>query len=760
MKETNAAAPRIVVVSNRLPFTIERENGIIQFKPSAGGVATGLKSLLDSMPAGFLAAKPEYLWVGWPGGAVASEEKAAVQARALEEFRSHAVFLSEQDFDHFYEGFCNKTIWPLFHYFPQNASYDENYWLQYQCVNNVFAESLFEVVGPDDIVWVHDYHLMLLPELLRRKWPTLRIGFFLHIPFPQYEIYRLLPDRWRRAILEGLLGADVVGFHTHDYMEYFLRCVQRILGYKHRVGQVPVASRTVRVGSFPMGVDFKKFNSAARSPEGRQKKDEIRKSFADTKIILSVDRQDYSKGILHRLQGFETMLERAPEWHGRVTLLMIVVPSRIGIQDYEGMKQRIEELVGKINGRFGSISWVPIIYHYRSVPFETLVAVYAMSDIALVTPLRDGMNLVAKEYIACRADRTGVLILSEMAGAAKELTEALIVNPNHRDEIAAALKTALDMPPREQSRRNRLMQNRLRRSDVAHWAMEFLRELVAVDAAETRRSRPLNRSARAALVRQFHRSQRRLLLFDYDGTLAPFASYPHLARPTEGLLELLRALAADPLNDIVVLSGREKATLDEWFGPLAVGLVAEHGAWVKEPGRSWELVKPFSAAWKAQLLPMLKNYADRVPGAFVEEKEFCIVWHYRNAAPERGAMAARELSDDLLAFTANIGVQVQQANKSVEVRNAGVNKGIAAERWVKKGGYDFVLAIGDDRSDEDTFAILPERAYSIRVGDSPTRARFFLPGTDAVLDLVSRMAKRSVEEHTAPQPVARPTTYH
>jgi trehalose 6-phosphate synthase/phosphatase len=347
-----------------------------------------------------------------------------------------------------------------------------------------------------------------------------------------------------------------------------------------------------------------------------------------------------------------------------------------------------------------------------------------------------------------------------MAGAAKELTEALIVNPNHRDEIAAALKTALEMPPKEQSRRNRVMQNRLRRSDIAHWAMEFLRELVAVDVAETRRSRPLNRSARSALVRHFHRSERRLLLFDYDGTLAPFASYPHLSRPTEGLLELLRALAADPLNDIVLLSGREKATLDEWFGPLGVGLVAEHGAWLKEPGRSWELVKPLSAAWKTQLLPILKNYADRVPGAFVEEKEFSIVWHYRNAAPDRGAMAARELSDDLLAFTANVGVQVQQANKSVEVRNAGLNKGMAAERWVGKGGYDFVLAIGDDRTDEDTFAILPERAYSIRVGDTPTRARFFLPGTDAVLDLVSRMAQPTAPESANSQPPMGPPTYH
>jgi len=477
MKTGNNPGRRIIIVSNRLPFTVEQENGEVRFKESAGGVATGLKSLLESMPP-LLTPKPDYLWVGWPGGAISERQRSEVQSRARSEFRSHCVFLSEEDFENFYQGFCNKTIWPLFHYFPSNASYDENYWLQYKKVNEAFGESLLEVVEQDDILWIHDYHLMLLPDLLRKKLPKVRIGFFLHIPFPQLEIFRLLPAKWRREILEGLLGADLIGFHTHDYMEYFLRCVQRILGYKHKIGHLAVGDRTVKVGAFPMGVDFKKFHAAARSLEGRKAKEELRKTFAETKIILSVDRQDYSKGIIHRLQGFEAMLERNPQWHGKVTLLMIVVPSRIGIQDYEEMKKQIEELVGKINGKFGAIHWAPINYHYRSVPFDTLVSLYAMSDVALVTPLRDGMNLVAKEYVASRTDRTGVLILSEMAGAAKELGEAIIVNPNHREEIAEALKAALEMPCKEQIRRNRTMQNRLKRFDVAHWATGFIRELV------------------------------------------------------------------------------------------------------------------------------------------------------------------------------------------------------------------------------------------------------------------------------------------
>ena len=224
----------------------------------------------------------------------------------------------------------------------------------------------------------------------------------MHIPFPQFEIFRLIPGKWRRELLEGLLGADLIGFHTHDYGEYFLRCVQRILGYGHQMGQLTAGGRTVKVGAFPMGIDFKKFHEAANLTEVQKEKEELARSLGDSKIVLSVDRQDYSKGILHRLQGFEAMLETNPDWRGKVTLIMLVVPSRIGIADYEGMKKRIEELVGKINGRFGTISWTPIIYQYRSLPFQSLAAMYAMSHVALVTPLRDGMNLVAKEYVATR----------------------------------------------------------------------------------------------------------------------------------------------------------------------------------------------------------------------------------------------------------------------------------------------------------------------------------------------------------------------
>jgi trehalose 6-phosphate synthase/phosphatase len=732
---------RIVIVSNRLPFTVHQNEQGIQFDESVGGVATGLRALLSSAQ-NLPSQDSEYLWVGWPGTTISDDSRDQVRSKALAEFSCCPVFLSEQDLENFYQGFCNETIWPLFHYFPSYARYDEDFWDQYRKVNESFSTTLLEAIRPDDTVWIHDYHLMLLPHLLRKALPHIRIGFFLHIPFPQFEIFRLIPGKWRRGILEGLLGADLIGFHTHEYGEYFLRCVQRILGHGHQMGQLPIGDRVVKVGTFPMGIDFKKFHDAANEPGLQQEKEELRKSLGNSKIVLSVDRQDYSKGILHRLQGFEAMLEMHSEWRGKVTLIMLVVPSRIGIADYEGMKKRIEELVGKINGRFGRIGWSPIIYQYRSLPFQSLVAMYAGSDVALVTPLRDGMNLVAKEYVAARHDKTGVLILSEMAGASKELPEAIIINPNHRQEIADALKTALEMPAEEQMRRNAIMQNRLRRYDVTRWAMDFIFELISAAPATERSSVTwLEASARLAVAEDYHESARRLLIFDYDGTLVPFAASPELARPPLALLRTLRSLANNPRNEVLLATGRDRDTLDQWFNGIPMGVAAEHGAWVKERNGDWKMQQHLLVDWKQRLLPILEMYADRVPGAFVEEKEFSLVWHYRIADPEQARAAARELTDHLVVFTANIDLQVLRVNKAIEIRHAAINKGTAVQMWLSKNQFDFILAIGDDSTDEDIFAALPPWAYSFRVGATRTQARFRLRNPAEVEQFLGEMVR-------------------
>ena len=739
MNTPSDAARRVVVVSNRLPFTVAQGDEAIVFHESAGGVATGLRALLASGEGS--PSTSDFMWVGWPGSTISDEFQERVRSKAFSEFGCCPVFLSADDFENFYQGFCNKTIWPLFHYFPSYAKYEEEYWTQYKKVNESFYNTLVAAIRPDDTVWIHDYHLMLLPNLLRQTSSKIRIGFFLHIPFPQFEIFRLMPAIWRREILEGLLGADLVGFHTHDYAEYFMRCVQRILGPQHRMGHIAVGERLVQVGAFPMGIDFQKFYDSTAQPEVQKEKEELKKSLGASKIVLSVDRQDYSKGILHRLQGFQTLLEMNPEWHGKVTLIMLVVPSRIGIEDYEGMKKQIEELVGKINGQFGTIGWAPIIYQYRSLPFQSLVAMYAMSDVALVTPLRDGMNLVAKEYVATKLDKTGVLILSEMAGAAKELPEAIIINPNNRQEIAAALKTALEMPADEQAWRNEAMQRRLRQYDVIRWAKDFLEQLGAISSnGEGSHVKWLSASARRELMQDFPQRARRLLLLDYDGTLVPFTASPELAEPSQQLLGTLHALTEDPRNEVVLVTGRDRATLERWFAGLSVGFAAEHGAWIKEGGLEWKMLKSLRVDWKEKVFPILKIYADRLPGAFVEEKEFSLVWHYRAGDPEKARPAARELTDHLLAFTGNIDVQVLRGSKVIEIKNTGINKGIAVQHWLLKEHFDFILAIGDDSTDEEMFAVLPEAAYSFHIGTSLTRARFRLRDPHDVAQFLEELA--------------------
>jgi trehalose 6-phosphate synthase/phosphatase len=734
---------RIIIVSNRLPVTVSVNNGAMSFTESVGGLATGLRSLLNAMENPF-PFTPKYLWVGWPGNTINDDMKESVKSKLFFEHNSHPVFLSESDVENFYQGFCNKTIWPLFHYFPSLTKYDQQYWTQYKNVNQAFRDALAEILQPDDIVWIHDYHLMLLPNLLREKIASLSIGFFLHIPFPHYELFRLLPAQWRKEILEGLLGSNLIGFHTHDYMQYFLHCVIRILGYEHTMGQLALQDRIVKAETFPMGIDFQKFHSAACGTEVQRERDELQKSLANSKVILSIDRLDYTKGILHRLQGYETMLETNPSWHGKVTLLMIVVPSRIGVQDYDLQKKQIEELVGRINGKYGTVSWTPIIYQYKSLPFETLVAMYSMSDVALVTPLRDGMNLIAKEYIASRTEKTGVLVLSEMAGAAKELGEAIIINPNNREEIAAAMKDALEMPQEQQLWRNSIMQNRLQRYDVMRWATDQLKELLSATATnEKLYVKLLNSARREKLIQEYNAATHRLLFLDYDGTLISFVKHPKLAKPGKNLLATLRSLADDPRNEVILISGRKKDELGEWFGSLPIGIVAEHGAWLKAKNSDWRMLRQLNNDWKPRLFPLLERYADRLPGSFVEEKDFSLVWHYRAVDPEQGTLAARELTDDLTTFTANIDIQVIQGHKIVEVRCTGINKGIASKEWLSKGTYDFILAIGDDWTDEDLFAVLPETAYSLHVGFNQTHARYNVRDPKDVVRILEQLLVKS-----------------
>ncbi|HWQ95824.1 MAG TPA: bifunctional alpha,alpha-trehalose-phosphate synthase (UDP-forming)/trehalose-phosphatase, partial [Candidatus Methylomirabilis sp.] len=706
---------------------------------------SGLSAYIDSMKNSSLI-ESKYIWIGWPGITVEdNKQKEELKSIALSNFNAYPIFLSKKTMDKFYYGFCNKTIWPLFHYFPSYTVYDEDSWKSYKYVNEKFCEAIMEIIKPDDIVWIHDYHLMLLPGLLKKKSSDNPVGFFLHIPFPSFEIFRLLPKKWQKDLLEGILGADLAGFHTHEYTQYFLRCVLRIMGYEHNMGRIISQDKIIKAETFPMGIDFQKFHNNINSDQVKREEDKFDKLLANYRIILSIDRLDYTKGLINRLLSYEIFLDRYKQWHKKLILLLIVVPSRIGVEYYQQNKKEIDELVGRINGRFGSIDWTPISYQYKFLPFSSLLALYKRSDIALITPLRDGMNLVSKEYIASRTDKTGVLILSEMAGASKELGEAIIINPNNTEEITEALREALEMPEEEQIRRNNIMQERLKCYDVVKWAHDFIDDLLSIGEEQKRfNARLLNYKVKEQMKTDFNRARRRLILLDYDGTLVPLYSSPQMAVPNRDTLNILMSYLKDMRNEIVLLSGRDKDTLERWFGLPNINIVAEHGILIKEKNCDWSIVKQLNDQWKTKIIPLLRLYVDRVPGSLIEEKNFSIAWHYRKSDPEQGSQQAKELMDTLVNLTANIDVQVMQGKKVVEIRSAGFNKGTAGMYWISKNEYDFILAIGDDFTDEDLFKILPDTAYSIRVGITQSYARFNLHNHIEVIELLKQMIETDI----------------
>ncbi|HEY3761937.1 MAG TPA: bifunctional alpha,alpha-trehalose-phosphate synthase (UDP-forming)/trehalose-phosphatase [Verrucomicrobiae bacterium] len=729
---------RLVIVSNRLPFTVSFKDGAPQFKPSAGGLSTGLWSYLERQSPE--EAAPDSLWMGWPGASVPPEHEAAVRDHGRQ-FKSAPVFLPEESMERFYLGFCNKTIWPLFHYFPSLTRYKEEDWQEYRNINRRFCEAVAGALQPDDILWIQDYHLMLLPGLLREKFPELPIGFFLHIPFPSWEIFRMLPRAWREEIIEGLLGSSVIGFHTHDYGSHFLTSVLRTAGYEHHLGNLTLRDRVVRVDTFPMGVEFDRFLEAAKSPATEEKVRQLRTTCVGQKVIFSVDRLDYTKGLINRLRGYELFLKNNPQWHGKVVFIVSVAPSRIGVDSYQAMKLELEQTVGRIVGDFGNVHWTPLVYQFRHLDLEEVVPLYRLCDVALITPLRDGMNLVAKEFIASRPDQTGVLILSEMAGAAREMGEALVINPFHVEDFAKALEQALVMPRDEQVRRNQPMQERLRRYNVARWADDFVQTLLSTQKTEAaRRARALSGKTYAGMVQQYRAAKRRALLLDYDGTLVPFASEPRLARPDAELIETLTQLGSDPANEVAIISGRPRQTLEEWFGHLPISLIAEHGVWLRNGDNSWRMFRSLSADWKERVRPILQLYVDRLPGALLEEKDFSLAWHYRRADPDQASLCAKELVDDLSGYTRNIDVQVFEGNKVVELRNSGVNKGAAAAEWLAGCAPEFILGIGDDWTDEDMFRILPTNTFSVRVGVANTAARYYLANHNAVRRALKELA--------------------
>ena len=470
---------KLIIVSNRLPITLMEESGTTVVKTSGGGLA----SAINSFTAQNNDLSTDFVWIGWPGNSKPFKDRVAAVKR-IKEFKAHPVFLTQAEVGKFYLGFCNKTIWPLFHDFTNFTEINTEFWECYLATNQKFADQVTKIAKPGDTVWVHDYHLMLLPEMLKKARPDLKVGFFLHIPFPRYEIFRMLPYNIQLSILKGLLGADLVGFQTKKYTQNFINSAAKILGFSDINNKIKQGSHVSAIGTYPIQIDYNRFAETAKSTEVKTEIANFSKELSSEKIILSIDRLDYSKGVVNRLMAFEKFLQNNPNWLGRVKLALVVVPSREEIDKYAQTKEKIEELVSKINTNFGRQNWQPIWYQYTSYSLEPLVALYNLADVALVTPFRDGMNLIAKEYIASKNDNHGVLVLSSKAGAAEELTQAISINPRNIEEISLAIKRGLEMPKTEQKARMINMKRHLRQNQVVEWAESMLRDTQVTSAYE------------------------------------------------------------------------------------------------------------------------------------------------------------------------------------------------------------------------------------------------------------------------------------
>ena len=716
---------RLLIVSNRLPVTVKLERGDFTITRSVGGLATGLRGPHE---------QTDSLWIGWPGEVTRfdANQRARID-RKLTDLRSVPIHLTQAEITRYYEGFSNGVLWPLFHYSIEKVAGDAwSNWKVYASVNQRFAETVAEHYRPGDLIWIHDYQLSLVPKLLRRLIPDARIGFFLHIPFPSSEVFRILP--WRAQILEGMLGANVIGFHTYSYLTHFSRALLHVLHVEVQAGRLTYGEVDVRLGVFPMGIDAAEFSRLADEEGVLSEVASIREKGGGRKLLVGVDRLDYTKGIARRMLAIERLFELDPTLRRKVRLVQIVVPSRTKVESYQQSRSELDEIVGRINAEFATVNSVPIHYLYRSIDPRQLTALYKAADVMLVTPLRDGMNLVAKEFVASRTDEDGVLVLSEFAGAAAELAEALHVNPYDLDSVAQVIKSALTMPQEERRARIRALRHRVRAYDSYRWAETFMDELRS--SSEDGNSPIQSLSSRekiAGLTRRLRNASQLLLLLDYDGTLVPFASTPELAAPDPDVKKLLTALSERPGTTVHVLSGRTRETLQRWLGALPIGLHAEHGFWSRmSPLSSWEPLNGKPLEWKPKVIKTLEQFVSATPGSLLEEKSAGFAWHYRMADPDFGALHAGKLVLRLERELDGLPVEILSGDKVVEIRTQGINKGIVATSIIGARSVPAtVLAMGDDQTDEDLFAALQEDGVAVHIGSRASRAHYRLSNTTA-----------------------------
>lgn len=719
----------LVLVSNRLPMTVARnDGGGFEVRPSTGGLASGLRGIHDRMGG---------RWIGWPGATLEPEEWPALE-RELEASAAMPVALSPTEVDEYYHGVANGLLWPLLHYQVDRLPMAAGNWETFERVNARFADAVVQAYQPGDLVWIHDYHLFLLPRMVRERLPDARIGFFLHVPFPSSEVFSLLP--WRREIIQGMLGADLVGFHTAGYLRHFSATLRRVAGLDIDVDSVAVDGRRVRLGVFPLGVDAENLAAMSESPAVVDCARGFREQSNDEQWLVSVDRLDYTKGIPRRILAVDALLEANPALREHVRLVQVTAPSREESAAYSRLHAQVDELVGRVNSRWATPNWSPIHHIHRSLPTERLLSLYLAADAMVVTPLRDGMNLVAKEFVAARNDGDGVLVLSEFAGAAAELPGAVIVNPYNVPATAAAIERALKLPEGERRKRMAGMRRSVLTNTAQRWAEQFIDALASAPGRSGAGTSVANERPPIPAP-----DQHVTVLLDYDGTLVPFAPTPDAAIPDEPLLELLARLTAGGAA-VQIVSGRPVHFLDSHFGELLVGLHAEHGLWMRAPASTaWTRRSVPADTWRDAVRQHLEQFVSSTPGSMLEQKDASFSWHFRLADQEfaddadYGESQARELRLLLNEVLGNQRAQVLLGNRVIEVRPAMVNKGLVAQ-GLPFDPTECIIAIGDDKTDEDLFRALPDSAITIKVGPGATSARYRVESVDEVRAYLRQMA--------------------
>jgi trehalose 6-phosphate synthase/phosphatase len=721
---------KLIIVTIRLPVSLTRAGDEWIAEPRPAGLATALR---------IVAAQRPFIWIGGPGAVIAAEEREALTAQ-LERHQGIPVFIEAEENDRFYET-SNRLLWPRFHNLSGPEHFDQDAWRAYEEVNEKFAAAIADVAEPGDTIWVHDYQLTLVPQLLRDRGLDCAIGFFLHIPFPSSESYRALPVR--EEILRGILGCDLIGFHTYEYVSHFRSACLRVLGLESEPETIVLPTHNAHLGVHPIGIDPGHFRALAAESEVEARYQQLREKHRGQQVVLGVDRLDYTKGLPQKLLAYEELLREHPHLHGQVVLIQVASPSRMDVVEYRSLKRDIDELSGRINGTYGTLEWTPLVYINQRLDRKELTALYRLADVALVTPVRDGMNLVALEYVAARRDDPGTLILSEFAGAAACLPGARLVNPHNPTDMARVLADALAMPPNEDAFAH--MKEFVDTNTSLAWGQGFIERLETAysDLHEAVTQLRVDRGVAGGLVSG---AREPLLLLGYDGTLSPAADTDADAAPSDQLRTLLVELSE--VATVYILSGRPAEALDRWLGDLPIGLVCEHGLATKPPGGVWDEVERIdTAALRDIALPLFEDFKQRTPGSHIENKAASLAWHYRGADPKFGAYRSKELLALLETRLAGQPLSVLAEAGVIEVRHAHMTKGFAAQKLLAQHETaDLIFAAGDDRTDEHMFeAVLRsgrEPVLVCRVGGVNTVAPFVVRSPDELIEQLEVLVDR------------------